>query len=276
MSDTPITDAAASTSMFVDGEPVVEIKICRALERKLQKAQADAAAMREALNAIPFPCPCCSYATMHAGSCAIGSALSTNAGRELLEELQRLRGDYAELVNRNAECAKQLEKFNGEDLRLQNVIFELRDKLKSAREEVERTKADRNRAGVEERRKYLPKIQQLADDLAKAKAQCAAKDAALKIADDALLKHNNGCFPIDIYPAAIWKREAHSAVRDAQSPDCGKDYVHRSEVERLRSEVQRAYYEGHIHAISSDPELDPQEHSWPNSRARKIATGELK
>lgn len=40
-------------------------------------------------------------------------------------------------------------------------------------------------------------------------------------------------------------------------------------------EVGRAYYEGHIHAISSDPDMDPQEHSWPNSRARKIVEGEL-
>jgi hypothetical protein len=40
-------------------------------------------------------------------------------------------------------------------------------------------------------------------------------------------------------------------------------------------EVCRAYYEGHINAISSDPDMDPQEHSWPNSRARKIVEGEL-
>lgn len=40
-------------------------------------------------------------------------------------------------------------------------------------------------------------------------------------------------------------------------------------------EVRRAYYEGHIAAISSDPDMDPQEHSWPNSRARKIVEGEL-
>ena len=38
-------------------------------------------------------------------------------------------------------------------------------------------------------------------------------------------------------------------------------------------EVRRAYYEGHIHAISSDPEADPQELSWPNSRARRVVEG---
>lgn len=38
-------------------------------------------------------------------------------------------------------------------------------------------------------------------------------------------------------------------------------------------EVRRAYYEGHIHAISSDPDMDPQEHSWPNSRASKVVEG---
>lgn len=39
-------------------------------------------------------------------------------------------------------------------------------------------------------------------------------------------------------------------------------------------EVRKAYYEGHIHAISSDPDMDPQEHSWPNSRARKVVEGQ--
>lgn len=41
-------------------------------------------------------------------------------------------------------------------------------------------------------------------------------------------------------------------------------------------EVRKAYYEGHIHAISSDPDVDPQELSWPNSRARRVVEGDEK
>lgn len=151
MNDTPRTEAATDKHVW----PNSADNFARSLERELQKAQADAAAMREVLGAVlvsAFPASQNSPRMFSAWQ-MIKRALSGDAGRELLEELQRLRDDYAELVKRNAECANQLE--------------------------------------------------------------------------------------------------------------------------RLRSEVQRAYYEGHIHAISSDPELDPQEHSWPNSRARKIATGEL-
>lgn len=89
--------------MFIDGEPVVEIKICRALERKLQKAQAEAALMREALEDFKTECRDCGgvgwYAVcqdapeqIQCQRChGVQFALSSNAGRELLEELQRLR-----------------------------------------------------------------------------------------------------------------------------------------------------------------------------------------
>lgn len=39
-SDTPRTDAAKSTSMFIDGEGVVEAKICRQLEQELAEWEA--------------------------------------------------------------------------------------------------------------------------------------------------------------------------------------------------------------------------------------------
>ena len=142
---------------------------------ELQKAQADAAAMREALEhahtAINYAVTTGFEDTIKT---IVNAALSTNAGRELLGELKRLRTELAEMT----------------------TIAE-----KARTRELEQ----------------LDELSTLRTDLAKAHAQCA----------------------------------------------------------KLRSEVQKAYYEGHIHAISSDPELDPQEHSWPNSRARKIATGEV-
>lgn len=154
-----------------------------------QKAQADAAAMREALESlVRFRCEC--SGGDKCGHCKARSALSGNAGRELLAELQRLRSE-----------------------------------LKSAREEVERAKADRNKSGVEERRKYLPKIQELTADLAKAQSQCAAMKSVLEQVAE-----------IEVHgqPTALALQAA-----SALSPDCGRDYVHRSEVDMLKIEVQK-------------------------------------
>lgn len=292
-SDTPITDAAASPTMFIDGEPVVEIKICRALERKLQKAQAEAALMREA---IPFPAITKGNAKAMAWHVSNGeafagidqqalsawlnsvaaqlqnfvsAALSSNAGRELLEELHRLRGDYAELVNRNAECAKQLEKFNGEDLRLQNEVFELRDELKSTREEVERTKADRNRAGVEERRKYLPKIQELTGELAKANADVLLH-SGLRVELTNILGLES------LTPRT---REGNSAL--VERVDGLKSELAKAQAQcaELRSEVGKAFREGYCNGYGSDTLGDHGSEdfnlSYNQSRTKKVTEGKL-
>jgi len=49
-SDTPRTDAAKSTSMFIDGEGVVEAKICRQLERELAEWKACAERLAKAIE----------------------------------------------------------------------------------------------------------------------------------------------------------------------------------------------------------------------------------
>jgi len=86
MSETPRTDAAWYASESGAGcEPLLKCSL--QLERELRESEASAAVMREALNDIPFPCPCCSYSTMHAGNCTIGIALSTNAGRKLVDAI---------------------------------------------------------------------------------------------------------------------------------------------------------------------------------------------
>jgi hypothetical protein len=38
-------------------------------------------------------------------------------------------------------------------------------------------------------------------------------------------------------------------------------------------EVQKAFYEGHVCAFSSDPDLDPVRLNYGNSRARRVAEG---
>ena len=95
MSETPRTDAATDKYVW----PNSADNFARQLERELRESEASAAVMREALNAIPFPCPCCSYSTMHAGDCVIGIALSTNAGRELLEKVAKLQREHDDLCS---------------------------------------------------------------------------------------------------------------------------------------------------------------------------------
>lgn len=94
-------------------------------------------------------------------------------------------------------------------------------------------------------------------------------------------------------PGAYWWRNGYAPVtvrlielyisKDREAIACG--YATHGDAKSLGGEwcgplvpveeVRRAYYEGHIHAISSDPDMDPQEHSWPNSHARKVVEGEL-
>lgn len=175
---------------------------------------------------------------------AAKAALSTNTGSELLAELKRLRAQHEFSDGQAAYYARLCDTKDAE-------LNSLRDELKSAREEVERAKADRNKSGVEERKKYLPKIQQLTADLAKAKAQCANLSDSLR-----------ECL-------GYCDRMGQEGVREravaALSPNCGRDYVHRSEVER-------AWREGFIDGDFGEASADD---CWNQSRARKVATGEV-
>lgn len=106
-----------------------------------------------------------------------------------------------------------------------------------------------------------------AEELAKAQAQCAAKDAALRlIVDFGCVSHNLGCPEDDTCNCRI-----PSAIKSAISPDCGSDYVHRSEVEK-------AYREATDHVGEVFPKIrnDLQnvvDINFASSRARKVATG---
>lgn len=98
---TPITDAAASTSMFIDGEPVVVRSVVRKLELKLNEAVADAAVMREALEALHNREAFRSSPDTrweHPIMVACRAAISTNAGREMLAEVERLRDENRKLA----------------------------------------------------------------------------------------------------------------------------------------------------------------------------------
>lgn len=230
---------------------------------ELQKAQADAAAMREALTkeraAIArFLVPWRSHLDqswldnfVESGSVRFNEIgyvfpveVSTNTGSELLAELKRLRAQHEFSDGQAAYYARLCDTKDAE-------LNSLRDELKSAREEVERAKADRNKSGVEERKKYLPKIQQLTADLAKAKAQCANLSDSLR-----------ECL-------GYCDRMGQEGVREravaALSPNCGRDYVHRSEVEK-------AWHEGFIDGDFGEARADD---CWNQSRARKVATGEV-
>lgn len=96
MSDTPRTDDQIGYKEST--MTVVGIDFARQLERELQKAQADSAAMREALKhahtAINYAVTTGFEDTIKT---IVNAALSTNAGRELLAELQRLRNETEQL-----------------------------------------------------------------------------------------------------------------------------------------------------------------------------------
>jgi len=71
----------------------------------------------------------------------------------------------------------------------------------------------RERDSMEE--SFIEKANQLSTALSRVKEL----ESVLAIADEALLRHNNGCFPIDEYPAAKWKRDAHLALRAAMQKE---------------------------------------------------------
>lgn len=152
-------------------------------DEQLQKSQADAAAMREALEhahtAINYAVTTGFEDTIKT---IVNAALSTNAGRELLGELKRLRTELAEMT----------------------TIAE-----KARTRELEQ----------------LDELSTLRTDLAKAQSQCAAMKSVLEQVAE-----------IEVHgqPTALALQAA-----SALSPDCGRDYVHRSEVDMLKIEVQK-------------------------------------
>ena len=95
MSETPITDALIDAGRITTGDVASSM---RKLERDLRKCEAGAAVMREALklcdNAFAKFCPDpeSRYGTAWA---EVESALATNAGRDLLAEVDRLRQELA-------------------------------------------------------------------------------------------------------------------------------------------------------------------------------------
>lgn len=173
------------------------------------EAQADAAAMREALEhahtAINYAVTTGFEDTIKT---IVNAALSVNAGRELLGELKRLRTELAEMT----------------------TIAE-----KARTRELEQ----------------LDELSTLRTDLAKAQSQCAAMRFVLEQVAE-----------IEVHgqPTALALQAA-----SALSTDCGRDYVHRSEVEK-------AWHEGFIDGDFGEALADD---CWNQSRARKVATGEL-
>ena len=199
MTNTPISDATPHNVGDLG-------MLCRKLERDLRKREAGAAVMREALklcdNAFAKFCPDpeSRYGTAWA---EVESALATNAGRELLAEVERLRKDAAEACEVCGMSAWVENEDGFEDL---CAFCHERDEFNALRSELERLRFELAMAQIPttvdavEREEWRQERDTLRRKVAAAEGLATALAMCAKI-------------PVCVYPEGLYiDLEEHTAV----------------------------------------------------------------